>query len=331
MVVNHDTFIMISKEEAHLTLRQFKVNNGAMTVSVKAEWPGTGVSANLGAVDKQIKQLYTAYFDDALLKIDMESGSTDISNETCHYSIHDLLLIGGDLHVFAFDIALADTHLLLNDQTGYYQLTEEEMPSIFSVDCFSLNFAVYCEKRNSIIQSGYKTSANSRCRFIPIFGEYSLSSKKWRIWEYPQYDESVHSHTTVVCTSNGRYFITLGGEQCCDSNSKEVVSANSIIVYDLENHTVKPRVSAARCPEKANFHALSMADEQFDELLTFGFVRDEYGKDEMRGIQVLPHYMIQMMGKWVETEWIYLIKRKGTNMWRMRVDQILDTDCSLLK
>ena len=100
-----------------------------------------------------------------------------------------------------------------------------------------------------------------------------------------------------------------------------------IIVYDLDDHASKPMVIPIRCPVKGQFYALSMTDKHSADVLTSGFVRISFDGAEMKGVQLPPLYLIQMMAMWVEMEWIVLQNNeKGGNtckLWKMRMGEIL--------
>ena len=111
---------------------------------------------------------------------------------------------------------------------------------------------------------------------------WKTKSEKWERME--------EGSAGMVCTANGRYLITFGGfvyEESDDYFSFDYLGddkkeTDSIIVYDLEKREAKPMVTQIRCPIKAGFHGAMMSDKQFDELLTFGFIRKCFKSRHMR-------------------------------------------------
>ena len=168
--------------------------------------------------------------------------------------------------------------------------------------------AVHSESRNSIILTGIHIGG---CNIYHIFAEFSLSADKWVTWKCPCSPYTMDQplgELGMVCTENGRYLITFGGD---------------IIVHDLERRTSIPIVSELQYPIKAEFHSLMMTDVRSDEVLTFGFIRLSFEEREMKGVQLPPYYMLQMMAKWVETEWVHLLQRKGKGHWKVRLNAIM--------
>ena len=138
--------------------------------------------------------------------------------------------------------------------------------------------------------------------------------------------KSSFSGAGMICTADGRYLITFGG------GKTGIWKTDAIILHDLEDHTAAPIVSPLRCPAKGRFYALTMmTDTKHDEILAFGFVRQSFNEPGMKGVQLPPLYLIQMMAQWVETESVHLLPRDTcrnepeSGHWKMRVDPILNS------
>eukprot|EP01084_Bolivina_argentea_P270761 460472_1 len=92
---------------------------------------------------------------------------------------------------------------------------------------------------------------------------------------------------TMVCTYNEKHIIMLAAE----SHSHR---SNSILVYDIVNNML--RKSSITCPY--SHHAVVMRDTYGDNLMVFGFVNQCFKLSECMNMQKLPHYLIQLIGKW---------------------------------
>ena len=137
---------------------------------------------------------------------------------------------------------------------------------------------------------------------------------------------TVYGRSGFVCSTNGRYLISLGGRECHTRQSLGGGNAtDKIIVFDLWDHESKPMLIPIRCPVATSFSALSMRDKHHGEVLTSGFVRSSFNGAEMKGMQLPPLYLIQMMAMWVEMEWVVLWGQHmhSNNLWKMRMDEIL--------
>ena len=131
---------------------------------------------------------------------------------------------------------------------------------------------------------------------------------------------------TGMACSNGRYLITFGG-YVCNSVSRtrppRFEKTDLIIVYDLNDRTSAPTRSAVRCPVTDDFQVLKMTDKKEENTATFGYVRECYGKEELNGVLFPPHYLIEMMAKLVEMEYVYLLNNGGH--WRRSMKDILQS------
>merc|ERR1712154_463239 len=93
-----------------------------------------------------------------------------------------------------------------------------------------------------------------RKTLVPLFGEYSLSTKKWKLWQYPKVEAlaMVHDEAGYVCTANGRYLISFGGEGYDPLKTYDEFDEGDttalVWVYDLNDHTRQPMVSDIECP-----------------------------------------------------------------------------------
>ena len=148
--------------------------------------------------------------------------------------------------------------------------------------------------------------------------EYNLRSKQWIEWTWTP---SLRLGPSVVCTKNGRYIISFASTFA--SIYPHEVSGR-IIIYDLiEQQRIE---SPLRFPASRDVQAITVGDPQRDELVTFGFVNQTYKRPEFRHMKVPPRYLIQMIGKWHNSEYIHLMSvRGGKEQWRIPVAEILNS------
>ena len=109
-----------------------------------------------------------------------------------------------------------------------------------------------------------------------------------------------------------------------DKNAEWV---DSIVVFDLDDHEATPRVSDIQCPTEAypGVNAILMTDKQHDEVLAWGYMRGLCRSTTMHGEGILPRDITMLVTQWVETEWVYLLHWEGEGLWKLRLDEILES------
>ena len=110
------------------------------------------------------------------------------------------------------------------------------------------------------------------------------------------------------CTANGQYIIFL-------YPALRMV----IIVLDIATQrTLKYTV-----PQKLYYGAVITGNDPcHNEILTFGFVKRAFKEPQFHELQMLPHYIIQMISKWFCNEKVTLVETNG-DFERIDVDEIL--------
>ena len=68
------------------------------------------------------------------------------------------------------------------------------------------------------------------------------------------------------------------------------------------------------------FKAIIIGDA---ELWTTAFVRDCYKQNDFKYVQELPHYMIQLISKWVCVEMVHLLDMENGGHWKIELQHIL--------
>ena len=54
-------------------------------------------------------------------------------------------------------------------------------------------------------------------------------------------------------------------------------------------------------------YIITRKSQKDDELLTFGFVHECYKKDNMKKMQELPFYLIQLIAKWIFYNYLHIV------------------------
>lgn len=153
----------------------------------------------------------------------------------------------------------------------------------------------------------------------PMIVEYSLTTKQWTVWKWARVVKKYYnSHGGWVVAMDGRYILSIGGR--CDGHTTDL-----IMIYDVERERCVE--SELKLPMKLDFfQVVLMADQNRDELLTFGFVRGCYKAKEFRNMKLLPVPLIAHIGKCCAMEFIHLFKPRP-NLgfhYRVNVDEVRD-------
>ena len=134
---------------------------------------------------------------------------------------------------------------------------------------------------------------------------------------------SQFSNSTIVSSVNEEYIIAFGASQ--PSVIDMHIHNDGIFVYNIEEKTMQK--SKIKCPQSCEslyYHAVSMRNEQRDELMVFGFVNRCFASSEYQNIQRLPYYLVRLIAEWTSNEWIHLIDDDAKLHWKICLDELLD-------
>lgn len=170
----------------------------------------------------------------------------------------------------------------------------------------------FCGARSSII--GYTN--NSYEDTLLCLSEYSVSSKQERKWavELPRDDDLIFGDGIGTAFAlSGRYFMCFGA-------NRDSKIADKICVMDLELQTYSE--CSLNHPLKGSFQGIVMEGDS--ELPTFGFVRRAFGTPEFKDVQMMPHYLIEMIAQWFSNAHLYIVGDGSMNCdhFRIKLDDI---------
>ena len=231
-----------------------------------------------------------------------------------------VIVIDNELHLFGRNDDVYYRHLVINKRLGDNQTFDSKPIVMKEIRNYTRYPVVHSPSRNSILC----LTENGKDRVI---AEYSLSIKQWEMrncYGLPGGRYANLDWKLILCSADGRYLIISGDNICCDQNS-------GFLIYDLNENKLKPKISAVVCPVACpdslvdKFRLMSMKDKWEEEMATFGFVRRCFHSEELEGVQFPPRYIIDLMAKWVEMEYIHLMQAKGVNIghWKMSISEIL--------
>ena len=244
-----------------------------------------------------------------LTEFDVKTGSVRSMFSNLPFRCDTIFLIGDELHLFGYHRSYY-RHLILNKALGNNQRFDLKL-RVLEKGYSAVTAVVHSKPRNSILcvmDDGWN----------PVIDEYSLSTKQWNMRRCDSsliMDEYVR-YLKALCTADGRYLVIL---------KNDIIS-----ICDLNESTLK--LTAVRCPDVINvgedreFHLLSMRDKWREEMATFGFVRGCFDCKQMKRVQQLPRYIIELIAKWVEMESIHLMQSWNFQIghWKMSVNEMLE-------
>lgn len=274
--------------------------------------------------DKPSHTLYITDRDEKqIIAVNLETGTNQIICSKVPFRVTKAILCGDNIHIFGHY-----EHLVLSLILGYKHSDDHSRYIVERKR--EIDVVWHCQSRNSILLGGHHWDPLLRIEFA----EYSLSTKEWKTFKCPSFsDEKIHEFG-MVCSGDGRYIITFGGFDRDPPiyrrrQSYRMIPKDMIMVFDLNDETLKPKCSSLRCPTKGRFNALTMTDKKKEEITTFGFVRRCFANEELEGVQRLPLYIIQLIVKWVEMEYVHLLQIKNCGAsgghWKICIDDILES------
>ena len=124
--------------------------------------------------------------------------------------------------------------------------------------------------------------------------KYSIDNNTWTEWKTAQNMNLVIS--AIVGTRNEDYLLFIAPAN---------YDADNIIIYNVRNHTFKESMIKIPCSKK--FDAAIVSDEDKEDTLVHGYIREVYKQSGFRNIQKLPHYLIKLIVSWVCFEMLHII------------------------
>eukprot|EP01084_Bolivina_argentea_P015582 29201_1 len=173
---------------------------------------------------------------------------------------------------------------------------------------------IYLKSKKSIfLFGGWNGGWTNTAGYQTSIYRFSCIDSKWK--EFHIKMPMKLSHISVVATKNEQYIIILGGI------TSGYGCSDNIFIYDIRNNIFTK--SKMKCPKKGSYHAITINNSKHDEIATFGFVNGCYKAANFVGVQILPHYLIKIIGCYFCHEEIHLLRRDSGEHWEINVDHIL--------
>ena len=113
-------------------------------------------------------------------------------------------------------------------------------------------------------------------------------------------------------------FFLFGGSTRLDDKDLD-----NIYIFDTMDN--KFRESKLKCPMTGRYFATISNNKDEEKLIVSGFVNDSYKTNEFIDLQIMPHYLIQLISNWYENQKVYLLRRNDDkpSLFTIKVDDIL--------
>eukprot|EP01084_Bolivina_argentea_P015580 29197_1 len=191
-----------------------------------------------------------------------------------------------------------------------YDATEQfqKITTFQSFDGLADYGLIYLKSQNSIFAFGGRTLfdlTNTIYRFSCVDSKWKELNVKIPIKLFA---------FGLVATKNEQYIIIFGG-------ATDASFSDDIFIYNVRKNIFTK--SKMKCPKKGSYHAITINNSKHDEIATFGFVNGCYKAANFVGVQILPHYLIKIIGCYFCHEEIHLLRRDSGEHWEINVDHIL--------
>eukprot|EP01084_Bolivina_argentea_P310624 537546_1 len=250
-----------------------------------------------GMLDKK-NQLFYLSGNSLLCQINLKTKVIQVLSDNFPVADYpEMAIINDNLHI----VTQHPTHLTYD--TCSKSVTKKHQIGIKIGVAFYVECIFHMKSRNSILMFGTDTVRN-----VDVIYEFSLENDEWHQWNV-----KLPTHIPIWCaailvSTDEKYIFFLGGD-LDDTVGTAVLTemyCDTISVFDFQNEIL--RDCSIKCPCKGAFGSLVVNNEEDDDLLVFGYVKELYGSGCFNDVQQMPHYLIQLIRNYVCNEFIHLIQ-----------------------
>ena len=161
--------------------------------------------------------------------------------------------------------------------------------------------------------------SNGNCDKVFCVCEYSLDEQIFRN-EFEinggipnELVTDVFKHAVFIVNQNQDYVFIFGDD----------------LIFILDLHNLKFMRCGISSPMKRSrsFHAVCTSNRHRDELIVDGCIRQFYNQKELQSLKLLPTYLVDIIKKFIWTEYIHLIRRLIGNMWDTTEPSVSGNEC----
>eukprot|EP01084_Bolivina_argentea_P310623 537545_1 len=223
----------------------------------------------------------------------------------------ELLLDNGAFDDFPAMSIINDKLHILHDRTHVtYDVCSKSVTTNYEIGIkigvvFYVQCILHMKSRNNILMFG-----NDSVGTIKVIYEFSLENDEWHQWNVKLPTHLSISVAAIFASTDEKYIFFLGADCSGAEDTHRIADgytySDKISVFDVEKAVL--RDCSIKCPYKGLFGGLIVNNEEDDDLLVFGYVKELYGSGCFNDVQQMPHYLIQLIRNYVCNEFIHLIQ-----------------------
>ena len=257
-------------------------------------------TSHYAAIDTKRKIIYICNEQSKLLKIDLKTKSIETISHEAHFGTFPAMVFADDrIHIISNYLC---KHCVFDTSSNKF----EELWDFSDKEKLPSTEPLFIKQHNSMIMTTY--NGNNKTSPVSVM---EFKNNKWTDLNVKNCEYLYDSN--MITTTTGDFIIFLGG-----TDVEKVEDHRLIFIYDIKHE--KLMKCGIEAPSDSICSALTR-NKSNEELLTFGFVHDCYKVTNFRGIQMIPFYLIKVIGKWVCYETIHLVGDEGH--WTIDMDKII--------
>ena len=306
-VITHSNKHLIA---VHSTLGIFKYNNNKNKWKLYAQYPShyDGM-ARKSVIDDKTNKIYIIY-GYHMLTFDIPTKQFEATYSVINDG--ELILMDDDIYLIGYN------------QIFKWNITNKQFQNI---DNFKF------EQTEQHLTWYGKVWINTMKSLLIIGGYYTntIDTASDNIYEYkPNMTlKTVCKLPNTLCccncikTRDEQFVIILGGK------TTFILGKFVDDIYVLNVKLMIITKSKIKCPEKGEYHGVCVYDEEYENKLTFGFIRDCWKGLEFGDVMYPPFYLCKFIQQWFVKETLHLFAKKSTlnqrNHFNIDLDNILSS------
>ena len=304
LMINHTEYLVIKNAQ----LYQYNVTKNQCIK--RMDIPGNQeINTQSTCINCTGKEIYVINTDNnTLLIIDYFKKQIEIVQlklEILDWPIPKLIFINGELHLIAvFECSGNKTlqHRIFDKESKTFKQFHVFSHGWKSWNLFFMKFELLYvpSKQEMLLIIGFNGQ-------IIIFS-YFCKTRKWSI--KPQILAIVSEWSLIRC-------ILTRDENVLILNAKD----EKIYIIDMDK--MKFQTSCIYCPG-CSFDPMLVENQQTNELLAFGFIRNSWNKCGMEMDRFPPQYLIRLIQKWVSNEYLQLMISQCDQQFCVSINEIME-------
>ncbi len=213
-------------------------------------------------------------------------------------------------------------HVKWNDTLNQFE-TLHNLNKINSNQCgFGLHQVV--KIKNKLILFGGREPNNGN-KILDRICEYDINNNFWYVLDTKLPTPFIPCGCISIL--HDQYVLLMGvKDDNAGINFNNIWSLKQDDIWIYSVRSKKFKKSDIKCPRKGAFDVAKMCDRNKDELIVYGFVRNEWKISTMQHLYFPPHYLIQIMHQYYLNESVHLFDWYSGKHWKMNTMCMITAD-----